>query len=390
VTREYYFNDHGAQIDRYTLSLLAAARGEPTPEDGYGGEYIGQIAAQIVEKHPDVLGLPESDAREVFRREGVDLMFTEIKNSLHEFGVDFDVYFHENDLYESGATDRAIARLRELGNIYEKDGATWLRTEKYGDDKDRVIVKSDGHGAYISGDAAYYLDKRERGFDRCLVLLGADHHGYVGRMMALCAAFGDEPGVNLEIIIGQMVNLLSHGSVVRMGKRTGNIITLLDLVESIGLDAARYALVRNHIETNLDIDVDLWARATNDNPVFYVQYAHARVASILRNAADLGLEPGSHPELLTHEKEGELLRALAELPRVVAAATTLREPHRVARYLEDTAASYHRFYDNCRVLPMGDEEPNDLHRARLRLVEATRVVLANGLGLLAVSAPDRM
>jgi arginyl-tRNA synthetase len=390
VSREYYFNDHGAQIDRYSRSLLASARHEPTPEDGYPGQYIAEVAAAIVADHPEAPDLPDEEALEAFRQYGVGIMFEEIKQTLADFRVPFDTYFHENDLYESGATDRAIARLRELGNIYEQDGATWLRTEKYGDDKDRVIVKSDGHGAYISGDAAYYLNKRERGFDRCLILLGADHHGYVGRMMALCAAFGDEPGVNLEIIIGQMVNLLSHGSVVRMGKRTGNIITLLDLVESIGLDAARYALVRNHIETNLDIDVDLWAKATSDNPVFYVQYAHARVASILRNAADLGLEPGSHPELLTHEKEGELLRALAEFPRVVAAATTLREPHRVARYLEDTAASYHRFYDNCRVLPMGDEEPTDLHRARLRLVEATRIVLANGLGLLAVSAPDRM
>jgi arginyl-tRNA synthetase len=390
VSREYYFNDHGAQIDRFSRSLLASARGEPTPEDGYPGQYIADTAAAVVADHPEAPGLPDEEALEAFRRYGVEVMFAEIKQTLADFRVPFDTYFHENDLYESGATDRALARLRELGNIYDKDGAVWLRTEQYGDDKDRVIVKSDGHGAYISGDAAYYLDKRERGFDRCLILLGADHHGYVGRMMALCAAFGDEPGVNLEIIIGQMVNLLSHGSVVRMGKRTGNIITLLDLVEAIGVDAARYALVRNHIETNLDIDLDLWAKATSDNPVYYVQYAHARVSSILRNAADLGLEPGSHPELLTHEKEGELLRALAEFPRVVTAATTLREPHRVARYLEDTAASYHRFYDNCRVLPMGDEDPGDLHRARLRLVEATRVVLANGLGLLAVSAPDRM
>jgi arginyl-tRNA synthetase len=390
VSREYYFNDHGAQIDRFSRSLLASARGEPTPDDGYPGQYIADTAAAVVEDHPEAPGLPDDEALEAFRRYGVAIMFDEIKQTLADFRVPFETYFHENDLYESGATDRAIARLRELGNIYEKDGATWLRTEKYGDDKDRVIVKSDGHGAYISGDAAYYLDKRERGFERCLILLGADHHGYVGRMMALCAAFGDEPGVNLEIIIGQMVNLLSHGSVVRMGKRTGNIITLLDLVDAIGIDAARYALVRNHIETNLDIDLDLWAKATSDNPVFYVQYAHARVSSILRNAADLGLAPESHPELLAHEKEGELLRALAEFPRVVAAATTLREPHRVARYLEDTAASYHRFYDNCRVLPMGDEEPGDLHRARLRLVEATRVVLANGLGLLGVTAPDRM
>jgi arginyl-tRNA synthetase len=390
VSREYYFNDHGAQIDRFSRSLLASARHQPTPEDGYPGQYIADVAAAVVAEHPEAPGLPDDEALEAFRRYGVGVMFDEIKQTLADFRVPFDTYFHENDLYESGATERAIARLRELGNIYEKDGAVWLASEKYGDDKDRVIVRSDGHGAYIAGDAAYYLDKRERGFDRCIILLGADHHGYVGRMMALCAAFGDEPGVNLEIIIGQMVNLLSHGSVVRMGKRTGNIVTLLDLVEAVGVDAARYALVRNHIETNLDIDVDLWARATSDNPVFYVQYAHARVASILRNAADLGLEPGSHPELLSHDKEGDLLRALAEFPRVVAAATSLREPHRVARYLEETAAAYHRFYDNCRVLPMGDEEPTDLHRARLRLVEATRIVLANGLALLGVSAPDRM
>ncbi|MFZ2013148.1 MAG: arginine--tRNA ligase [Nocardioides sp.] len=390
VAREYYFNDHGAQIDRFSRSLLASARHEPTPDDGYPGQYIAEIAAAVVAEHPEAPGLPDDEALEVFRVEGVGLMFAEIKQTLADFRVPFDVYFHENDLYETGATDRAIARLRELGNIYEQDGATWLRTEKYGDDKDRVIVKSDGHGAYISGDAAYYLDKRERGFDRCLILLGADHHGYVGRMMALCAAFGDEPGTNLEIIIGQMVNLLSHGDVVRMGKRSGNIITLLDLVEAIGVDAARYALVRNSLETNLDIDLDLWTKAHSENPVHYVQYVHARTRSILRSAADLGLQPESHPDLLTHEKEGELLRALAEFPRVVSAATTLREPHRVARYLEDTAASYHRFYDSCRVLPMGDEEPTDLHRARLLLLEATRTVFANGLALLGVSAPERM
>jgi arginyl-tRNA synthetase len=390
VSREYYFNDHGAQIDRFSRSLLAAARHQPTPSDGYPGQYVADVAAAVVAAHPKAPDLPDDEALEAFREHGVAIMFEEVKQTLADFRVPFETYFHENDLYESGAIARAIDRLRELGNIYEKDGALWLATQKYGDDKDRVIVKSDGHGAYISGDAAYYLDKRERGFERCLILLGADHHGYVGRMMALCAAFGDVPGVNLEIIIGQMVNLRSHGHVVRMGKRTGAIVTLLDLVEAIGIDAARYALVRTHIDTNLDIDVDLWARATSDNPVYYVQYAHARVSSILRNATDLGLDPQSHPTLLTHEKERELLRALAELPRVVAAATTLREPHRVARYLEDTAGSYHRFYDSCRVLPMGDEEPTDLHRARLRLVEATRVVLGNGLALLGVSAPDRM
>jgi arginyl-tRNA synthetase len=390
VAREYYFNDHGAQIDRFANSLLARGRGREVPEDGYQGSYINDIAQQVLKEHPEVEGQDDDQARESMRAYGVPLMFEEIKQTLSEFRVDFDIWFHENDLHESGAVQQAIDRLTELGNTYEKDGALWLATEKFGDDKDRVIIRSNGQPAYLSGDLAYYLNKRNRGFDRCLILLGADHHGYVRRLMAMCAAFGDEPGKNLEIIIGQMVNLLSHGTVVRMGKRSGNIVTLLDLVEEIGVDAARYALVRNSLETNLDIDIDLWTKATSDNPVFYVQYAHARVSSILRNASELGLAPESHPELLTDDKEGDLLRALAEFPRVVQAAADLREPHRVARYLEDTAADYHRFYDNCRVLPMGDEEATDLNRARLLLVDATRTVLANGLALLGVTAPERM
>jgi arginyl-tRNA synthetase len=394
VTREYYFNDHGVQLDRFSSSLLAWAKGRPVPEDGYGGEYIEEIAKDVVAKRPDVLDLPDAEAQEVFRAEGVELMFAEIKQSLHDFGVDFDVYFHEDNLHRSGAVQRAIERLTELGNTYEKDGALWLATEKYGDDKDRVIVKSDGRGSYLSGDLAYYLDKRERGFDRCYIMLGADHHGYVGRMHAMCAAFGDEPGKNLEILIGQMVNLLRDGQPLRMSKRAGTVVTIDDLVGAIGVDAARYALARYSSDSTIDLDLDLWARASNDNPVYYVQYAHARVSSILRNGAELGLAPATgeefDPSLLSHEKEGELLRALAEFPRVVTAAAQLREPHRVARYLEDTAASYHRFYDNCRVLPMGDEEPGDLHRARLLLVDATRTVLANGLTLLGVSAPERM
>ena len=318
-------------------------------------------------------------------------MFDEIKATLHEFGVDFDVYFHEDNLHKSGAVQKAIDRLTELGNIFEQDGALWLRTEKYGDDKDRVIVRSNGEPAYLSGDLAYYLDKRERGFDRCFIMLGADHHGYVARMMAMCAAFGDTPHENLEILIGQMVNLLSDGAPLRMSKRAGTVITLDDLVEAIGMDAARYALARYSSDSTIDIDLDLWSKASSDNPVYYVQYAHARVSSLLRNGAELGIDhAGADTTLLVHEKEGELLRALAGFPRVVSAAATLREPHRVARYLEDTAASYHRFYDNCRVLPMGDEEPNELHRARLLLVAATRTVIGNGLALLGVSAPERM
>jgi arginyl-tRNA synthetase len=390
VTREYYFNDHGAQIDRFSSSLLASAKGEPAPEDGYGGQYIHDIAAAVVDRRPDVKGLDDAQAQEVFREVGVDMMFEEIKKSLHDFGVDFDVYFHEKSLHDSGAVERAIERLTEMGNTYEADGALWLRTEKYGDDKDRVIIRSNGTPAYISGDLGYYLDKRERGFDRCFIMLGADHHGYVGRMNAMCSAFGDEPGKNLEILIGQMVNLLRDGEPMRMSKRAGTVVTIDDLVDAIGVDASRYALARYHSNSPIDIDLDLWSRATNDNPVFTVQYAHARVSSLMRNAADLGVTAASHPDLLTHEKEGELLRALAEFPRVVKAAAELREPHRVARYLEELAGTYHRFYDSCRVLPRGEEETSDLHRARLMLVDATRVVLANGLDLLGVSAPERM
>jgi arginyl-tRNA synthetase len=390
VTREYYFNDHGAQIDRFSRSLLANAQGKPVPEDGYGGAYIGEIAAAVIEKRPDVLDLPDEEAQEVFRELGVDMMFDEVKRSLHEFGVDFDVYFHEDNLHKSGAVARAIERLTALGNTYEKDGALWLATEQFGDDKDRVIIKSDGQGSYLSGDLAYYLDKRERGFDRCFIMLGADHHGYVGRMMAMCAAFGDTPHVNLEILIGQMVNLLRDGQPLRMSKRAGTVVSIDDLVDAIGVDASRYALARYSSDSNIDIDLDLWTKAASENPVYYVQYVAARTASILRNATDLGLGPESHPGLLTHPKEGELLRALAEFPRVVTAAAQLREPHRVARYLEDTAGSFHRFYDECRVLPRGDEEPSDLHRARLMVVKATRTVFDNGLALLGVSAPERM
>lgn len=390
VTREYYFNDHGAQLDRFSASLMAWAKGLPVPEDGYGGAYIEDIAKDVMAKRPDVLELPDAEAQEVFRAEGVELMFAEIKQSLHDFGVDFDVYFHEDNLHKSGAVKKAIDRLTELGNTYEADGALWLRTEKFGDDKDRVIVRSNGAAAYLSGDLAYYLDKRERGFDRCFIMLGADHHGYVGRMNAMCAAFGDEPGKNLEILIGQMVNLLRDGQPLRMSKRAGTVVTIDDLVGAIGVDASRYALARYHSDSPIDIDLDLWAKATNDNPVFTVQYAHARVASLMRNAADLGVVAQSHPALLTHEKEGELLRVLAEFPRVVKAAAELREPHRVARYLEELAGTYHRFYDSCRVLPRGDEETIDLNQARLVLVDATRVVLANGLALLGVSAPERM
>ncbi len=397
VVREYYFNDHGAQIDRFARSLVARAQGDEAPEDGYGGQYIGDIAEQVVADalaagEPDPATLPAERAVEAFRVRGVDLMFDEIKQSLRDFGVEFDVYFHEDSLHESGAVARAIARLRELGHVYEKDGAVWLRTTTFGDDKDRVVIKSDGEAAYIAGDIAYYLDKRERGADRVVIMLGADHHGYIGRMMAVCAAFGDTPHVNLEILIGQLVNLVKDGQPVRMSKRAGTVVTIDDLVDAVGVDAARYALARSSTDTAIDLDLDLLARATNENPVFYVQYAHARTVNVARNAAEAGVrrEDGFDASLLDHETEAVLLGQLAELPRVVAQAAQMREPHRVARYLEELAGAYHKWYDVRRVAPFGDEEVSDVHRTRLWLNDATRQVLANGLRLLGVSAPERM
>ena len=310
VTREYYFNDHGAQIDRFARSLLAAAKGDEAPEDGYGGAYIADIARSVLAKIPDAL--EQANPEEVFRAEGVDQMFGEIRAALHEFGVDFDVYFHENSLHDSGAVGRAVERLRANGHIFEQDGAVWLRTTAFGDDKDRVVLKSDGEPAYISGDLAYYLDKRERGFDRVVIMLGADHHGYVGRLMAMCAAFGDTPGVNLEILIGQMVNLLREGEPLRMSKRAGTVLTLEDLVEAVGVDAARYALARSNSDSTIDIDLALWSKQTSANPVYYVQYAATRAASILRTARELDITEAQLAAadlgLLTHPLEAELLR----------------------------------------------------------------------------------
>lgn len=390
VVREYYFNDHGAQIDRFTRSLIAAAKGQPVPDDGYAGSYISEIAAQTLEKAPDALSQPEAEQHEIFRSIGVDLMFSHIKQSLHDFGTDFDVYTHEDSMHTSGRVEQAIARLRETGNIYEKDGATWLRTNEFGDDKDRVVIKSDGQPAYIAADLAYYLDKRQRGFDLCIYMLGADHHGYIARLKAAAAALGDDPD-SVEVLIGQMVNLVRDGQPVRMSKRAGTVITLDDLVEAIGVDAARYSLIRSSVDTPIDIDLALWSSASSENPVYYVQYAHARLCALARNAAELGLVPDTdHLDLLTDDREGTVIRNIGEFPRVLKTAAAMREPHRISRYLEDLAGDYHRFYDTCRVLPQGDEPPNELHTARLALCQATRQVIANGLEILGVTAPERM
>jgi arginyl-tRNA synthetase len=394
VAREYYLNDAGAQIDRFARSLLAGAQGRAVPEDGYAGSYIGEIAAQVIEAEPGLLDRPDDEQLRVFRARGVELMVADIRRTLEAFGVHFDVFFSETSLHESGALEKAVARLRQEGHVYESDGAVWLRTTDFADDKDRVLVKADGEPTYFAADCAYYLDKRERGFDKVVIMLGSDHTGYVGRYKALVAATGDDPDAHLEILIGQLVNLLRDGEPVRMSKRAGTVITLDDLVDAIGADAARYALARASVDQQIDIDIDLWTRKTNDNPVFYVQYAHARISSVLRNAADLGLSLGEADDVdvtqLGHERENDLLRAIGEFPRVLTGAAELRAPHRVARYLEELAGTYHRFYDSCRVLPRGDEEATPLNIARLWLCAATETVLRNGLGVLGVSAPERM
>lgn len=391
VVREYYFNDHGAQIDRFALSLMAAARGEPTPEDGYAGAYIQEIASAIVKSNPSILSLSSAEAQEEFRKTGVEMMFEQIKQSLHDFGVDFDVYFHENSLYESKAVEKAVAKLKTLGHMFEQEGALWLRSSSFGDDRDRVVIKSDGNASYIAGDIAYYLDKRSRGFDRAIYMLGADHHGYIGRMHAVCAAFGDQPGQNMEILIGQLVSLVRAGEPVRMSKRAGTVVTMEDLVDAVGVDAARYSLVRSSINSTLDIDLELLAKKTNDNPVFYVQYAHARTKQVDRNASEQGLDRSVFaPELLSSPSESELLAKLSQFPGVLAQAAEFREPHRVARYLEEVAGSYHRFYDTCRILPLPGQPIEPLHHTRLWLNDAAGIVLANGLALLGVSAPERM
>ncbi|MFD5094479.1 arginine--tRNA ligase [Amycolatopsis thailandensis] len=391
VTREYYFNDHGAQIDRFVRSLIAAAKGEPAPEDGYAGGYINDIAAEVIRQEPSALSLPEDERAETFRRVGIELMFTEIKQSLHDFGTDFDVYFHENSLHESGAVASSVQRLKDSGNLYFEDGAWWLKSKEHGDDKDRVVIKKDGNPAYIAGDLAYFQDKRKRGFDLCIYMLGADHHGYIARLKAAAAAFGDDPAV-VEVLIGQMVNLVSDGKPVRMSKRAGTVITMEDLVGTVGVDAARYELIRYSVDSTLDIDLDLLRKHSNDNPVYYVQYAHARLASLQRNASDLGLKFDGDADLglLTLPAEGDLIRTLGEFPTVLRRAAQLREPHRVARYLEELAGAYHKWNAVGRVLPKGDEETTPLTFSRLALSEATRQVLANGLTVLGVSAPERM
>ena len=393
VSTEFYINDRGVQMDRFGASVMAVAQGRPVPEDGYHGAYITDLAASIVAEHPGYRDLPEGEQLVAFREAAYALQLAQQQQVLELFRTHFDTWYSERSLHDSGAVERGMQRLREQGHVFELDGATWLRTTEFGDDKDRVLVKADGELTYFASDTAYYVDKRSRGFDLAIYLLGADHHGYVNRLRAVAACAGDDMDANVEVLIGQLVKMMKDGQEVKLSKRAGTLITLEELVEEVGVDAARYSLIRYPVDSPLTLDLDLLVQRTNDNPVFYVQYAHARVSSVLRNAADLGIDwrtAGYDPSLLVHEREGELLRALAEFPAVVASAAELREPHRIPRYLESLATAYHRFYDVCRVLPRGDEETEPIHLARLWLCAATRQVLANGLALCGVTAPERM
>ncbi len=393
ATREFYINDRGVQMDKFGLSIAAASEGDPPPEGGYHGDYIADLAAEILAEHPEYADLSGDERMVAFREAGYKAQLLQQQEVLRSFRTIFDVWYPERTLHESGAVSRGLAKLREQGHVYEADGAVWLRTTDFGDDKDRVLIKADGEATYFTSDTAYYIDKRERGYDICIYLLGADHHGYVGRLKAVAACAGDDMNVNIEVPIGQMVKIVKGGETVKLSKRAGVIVTLEDLVDEVGVDAARYSLIRYPVDSPLTLDLDLLTRHSNDNPVFYVQYAHARISSVLRNAEALGIDYAAEefvPGLLEHDRESALLGALAEFPRVVGSAAELREPHRVARYLEDLATSYHKFYDSCRVLPRGDEPVAPLNIARLWLCAATRQVIANGLDLCGVDAPERM
>ena len=393
VAREFYINDRGVQMDKFGASLQSAALGQPRPEDGYHGAYIDDLAKEVVQANPEVLKLSGEEQTFAFRDIGYKLQLAQQQSVLDKFGTHFDVWFSEKSLYDNNFFAHCQEVLKSKGHVFEDGGAIWLRTTDFGDDKDRVMVKSDGSMAYFASDSAYYISKRERGFEICIYMLGADHHGYTGRLKALAACNGDDPEYSVEILIGQMVKIMEGGEEVKLSKRAGTIITLEELVEKVGVDAARYTLIRYPVDTPMVMDVDVLRSRTNENPVYYVQYAHARICAVLRNATDLGIKYGAdliHPELLVHERERELIGALGEFPRVVAGAAELREPHRVARYVEELAGVYHRFYADCRVLPLGDETPSELHSARATLCSATAQVISNGLELLGVSAPEKM
>ncbi|MFC7402761.1 arginine--tRNA ligase [Citricoccus sp. GCM10030269] len=394
LTAEYYINDAGNQMNVFAQSVHHRMHGLPVPDGGYPGAYIQELAEQVLAEHPEVRELYEEAALPVIRESAYRFQLQDIQDTLAAFGVHFDVWFSEKQLHESGAVGEAVERLRAQGHIDDREGAVWLRTTDFGDDKDRVLIRANGEPTYFAADAAYYLSKKDRGFEQKIYLLGADHHGYVGRLKAIAAAAGDDPERNIEVLIGQLISV--NGA--KLSKRAGNIIELKDLINWLGADALRYSLARYPADSPITIDPEILTSKTNDNPVFYVQYAHARSRGAARTAEAAGVDRSAFDaSLLTHATESDLLARLGEFPSIVAQAAEFREPHRVARHLEVIAGAYHAWYGACRIVPVStDEGPGaraeitDLHRTRLWLNEATAQVLANGLDLLGVNAPERM
>ena len=384
VEREYYVNDHGTQIERFGASIGARARGEEPPEDGYRGDYVIGLSERI--RNAARLDAPELAGR------GVQLMLEEIEATLKRFGVHMDRFARESESHERGAVAAAIERLGERGHVYRQDGATWLRTTTFGDDKDRVLVRSSGELTYFAADIAYHEDKRERGYDRAIDVLGADHHGYVARVTAVWEALGGASG-GLEVVIMQLVNLLEAGVRAQMSKRAGAIVALDDLLDDIGVDATRWFLLQRSHDTTLDLDLDLARRQSQDNPVYYAQYAHARIASILRRAGDgrvreaLAADVTQSPERL-HPSARALVRRLAAFGAEVREAAARRAPHRMTSYVTEVAQDFSAFYRDCKVVGAAEEGGDE--DLRIALSEATRRVIARSLELLGVSAPQEM
>jgi arginyl-tRNA synthetase len=395
VEREYYINDAGGQYDQLGASVEAAylqllGRPAAPPADGYRGAYIAEAARDLEAELGDALADLDPQERRAritdwaFRR-----MLAGIRQTLARLGLEFDVFFFEHTLHETGAIAETIEDLRERGVIEDRDGAVWLRSSQFGDDKDRPLIRSNGAPTYFGADAAYYRDKRRRGFDRLIFLWGADHHGYVPRVRAVVRAFGD-PDDTVEFHISQLVSLVRAGQPAKMSKRAGDIVTVDDLLDEVGKDAFRYTMLRFGLDTPIEFDVEAVTRQSMDNPVYYVQYAHARIASVIRQAAEVGFVPAPVEEadlgLLGHPMEAALLRQLAAYEELVVVAANQRAPHRLTRFAEDLAAAFHRFYAECRVLT----DDHALSSARWWLLQSTRQVLANTLGLIGVSAPERM
>ncbi len=394
VTKEYYVNDAGNQARIFGRSIAARymqlkGNDVPFPEEGYPAEYVVDLAKQLLQEKPDLDKLSEEEMHQFCTRWGTDTMVRGQQEDLAAFGVEFDVWFRERDLHAENAVDKTIAFLQGKGLLYEAEGAIWFRSTQFGDDKDRVLVKSDGVPTYLSPDIAYHWNKFQRGFDKVIDILGPDHHGYVGRMQAAVQALGYGEDA-LEIIILQLVNLLRNGEKVRMSKRRGEFITMDELISEVGKDAARYFFLMRSPESHLDFDMGLAVEQSSENPVFYVQYAHARICSILRQAQEEGIPVLPYEEIATvrleQDVELELLRRLSEFGEGVELAGTRREPHRIARYVHELASLFHNFYTHCRVL--GEEA--DVQASRLALADAVRIVLRNGLYLLGIDAPERM